>query len=640
MCGICGIVYSDRNQKVDRNTLEFMSDALLHRGPDSYDSWFSHGIGFSHRRLTILDVTNASSQPMIDNQTGVVITYNGEIYNYIEIRKELIDKGHRFNSTGDTEVLLRAYIEWKYDLLKKVNGMFAFSIYDPRDNTVFFARDFFGQKPLFYYHYKEGIIFSSELNSLLRNKIIPRDLDQEAISEYLLYDAFVQPNTPIRNVKKLEAGHAIVFNRENNKLKKWRYCNPVDVKDKLYSNTPKEKDFNDLENILLGSMKRHLRSDVPLGIYLSGGIDSTLIVLLASDVLGANNIHTFSVGSTVESYDESAIANKTASILGTQHHKIILSPDECLSTIIPLIDSLDEPLSDPGFLAISQVAKFASEYVKVVLSGDGGDELFYGYPPFYKWETANNLDHIPSWIVKKMLKPLVDTLPDQYGYMGFLYKLKVFSRGLGHRKEVRNSRWIGSFMPEEITNLMIHGNELKSLNKEEYGVEEIYKHVLNIYKHGASNNEIQALGHEYQQSFLPNIICNHTDKANMLFSLEARSPLLDLDVARYANSIPVNWKVNSGKGKYILRKYLNKRMGSYVSNKSKQGFTVPLALWFKNELKEYCTDMLSYESLKKVGLFDIKYVHKILDDHLNGKSNNFKKIWTLIVLTNWLNNLN
>jgi len=577
---------------------------------------------------------------MIDNQTGVVITYNGEIYNYIEIRKELIDKGHRFNSTGDTEVLLRAYIEWKYDLLKKVNGMFAFSIYDPRDNTVFFARDFFGQKPLFYYHYKEGIIFSSELNSLLRNKIIPRDLDQEAISEYLLYDAFVQPNTPIRNVKKLEAGHAIVFNRENNKLKKWRYFNPVDVKDKLYSNTPKEKDFNDLENILLGSMKRHLRSDAPLGIYLSGGIDSTLIVLLASDVLGANNIHTFSVGSTVESYDESAIANKTASILGTQHHKIILSPDECLSTIIPLIDSLDEPLSDPGFLAISQVAKFASEYVKVVLSGDGGDELFYGYPPFYKWETANNLDHIPSWIVKKMLKPLVDTLPDQYGYMGFLYKLKVFSRGLGHRKEVRNSRWIGSFMPEEITNLMIHGNELKSLNKEEYGVEEIYKHVLNIYKHGASNNEIQALGHEYQQSFLPNIICNHTDKANMLFSLEARSPLLDLDVARYANSIPVNWKVNSGKGKYILRKYLNKRMGSYVSNKSKQGFTVPLALWFKNELKEYCTDMLSYESLKKVGLFDIKYVHKILDDHLNGKSNNFKKIWTLIVLTNWLNNLN
>jgi asparagine synthase (glutamine-hydrolysing) len=640
MCGICGIVYSNRDKQVDHDVLGLMSKSLLHRGPDSHDSWFSHGIGFAHRRLIILDVTSTSKQPMIDSQTGVVITYNGEIYNYIEIRKKLIDRGHRFNSTGDTEVLLRAYIEWKYDLLKKVNGMFAFSIYDPRDNTVFFARDFFGQKPLFYYHYKEGIIFSSELNSLLRNKIIPRDLDQEAISEYLLYDAFVQPNTPIRNVKKLEAGHAIVFNRENNKLKKWRYFNPVDVKDKLYSNTPKEKDFNDLENILLGSMKRHLRSDAPLGIYLSGGIDSTLIVLLASDVLGANNIHTFSVGSTVESYDESAIANKTASILGTQHHKIILSPDECLSTIIPLIDSLDEPLSDPGFLAISQVAKFASEYVKVVLSGDGGDELFYGYPPFYKWETANNLDHIPSWIVKKMLKPLVDTLPDQYGYMGFLYKLKVFSRGLGHRKEVRNSRWIGSFMPEEITNLMIHGNELKSLNKEEYGVEEIYKHVLNIYKHGASNNEIQALGHEYQQSFLPNIICNHTDKANMLFSLEARSPLLDLDVARYANSIPVNWKVNSGKGKYILRKYLNKRMGSYVSNKSKQGFTVPLALWFKNELKEYCTDMLSYESLKKVGLFDIKYVHKILDDHLNGKSNNFKKIWTLIVLTNWLNNLN
>ena len=640
MCGICGIVCSDSNRQVDHSVLDLMSKSLLHRGPDSHDSWYGRGIGFSHRRLTILDVTSASNQPMVDNQTGVVITYNGEIYNYIEIRKKLTNKGHTFTSTGDTEVLLKAYIEWKYDLLMQVNGMFAFSIYDPRDDTVFFARDPFGQKPLFYYYYEEGVIFSSELNSLLENKTIPRDLDKEAISEYLLYDTFVQPNTPIKNVKKLEAGHAIILNRENNKLKKWRYYDPINTEDKSYGSIPKERDYNDLEDVLLGSVKRHLRSDVPLGVYLSGGIDSTLITLLASDVLGANNIHTFSVGSTVKSYDESATSNKTASILGTQHHNIVLSPDECLSTIIPLIDRLDEPLADPGFLAISQVAKFASEHVKVVLSGDGGDELFYGYPPFYKWNTANNLDNIPSWILKKALKPLVDAFPDQYGYMGFLYKLKIFSRGLGYRKEIRNSRWIGSFMPEEIITLMMHGNRLDSLNKEKYGLEEIYKHVLNIHKNGMNNNEIQALGYEYQQSFLPNIICNHTDKANMLFSLEARSPLLDLEVAKYANSIPVNWKVNSGKGKYILREYLNKRLGPYVSNKSKQGFTVPLALWFKNELREYCTDVLSYESLKKSGLFNIEYVQKILNDHLNGKSNNFKKIWTLIVLTNWLNRLN
>ena len=640
MCGICGIVYSNRDKQVDHDVLGLMSKSLLHRGPDSHDSWFSHGIGFAHRRLIILDVTSTSKQPMIDSQTGVVITYNGEIYNYIEIRKKLIDRGHNFTSTGDTEVLLRAYIEWKYDLFTEINGMFAFSIYDPRDNTVFFARDYFGQKPLFYYHYEEGIIFSSELKSLLKNRTIPRDIDKEAISEYLLYDAFVQPNTPIKNVKKLEAGHAIIFNRKNNKLKKWRYNHHADTKHRSYGNHPEKEDYNELENILKGSIKRHLRSDVPLGIYLSGGIDSTLITLLASDVLGASNIHTFSVGSTVKSYDESATSNKTASILGTQHHNIVLSPDECLSTIIPLIDRLDEPLSDPGFLAISQVAKFASEHVKVVLSGDGGDELFYGYPPFYKWNTANNLDNIPSWILKKALKPLVDAFPDQYGYMGFLYKLKIFSRGLGYRKEIRNSRWIGSFMPEEIINLMMHGNRLDSLNKEKYGLEGVYKHVLNIYKHNTSNNEIQTLGYEYQQSFLPNIICNHTDKANMLFSLEARSPLLDLEVAKYANSIPVNWKVNSGKGKYILREYLNKRLGPYVSNKSKQGFTVPLALWFKHELREYCTDVLSYESLKKSGLFNIEYVQKILNDHLNGKSNNFKKIWTLIVLTNWLNRLN
>jgi len=637
MCGICGIVYSDFDRHVDHNTIDLMSKSLLHRGPDSHDSWYGNGIGFAHRRLTILDITNSSRQPMVDSNTGVVITYNGEIYNYIEIRKQLVKKGHVFTSTGDTEVLLRAYIEWKHELLMKINGMFAFSIHDPRDNTVFFARDPFGQKPLFYYHYEKGVIFSSELNSLLENKIIPRDLDQEAISEYLLYDSFVQPNTPIKNVKKLESGHAIIFDREGNNLKKWRYYNFTNTEKKSYDSIIKKNDYNDLEDVLLGTVKRHLRSDVPLGIYLSGGIDSTLITLLASDILGSNNIHTFSVGSTVKSYDESFISNKTASILGTQHHNIVLSPNECLSTIIPLIDRLDEPLSDPGFLAISQVAKFASDHVKVVLSGDGGDELFYGYPPFYKWDIANNLDNVPNWILRKFLNPIIDSLPDQYGYMGFLYKLKIFSRGLGHKKEVRNSRWIGSFMPEEIVDLMVNGSVLDSLSKEKYGVEEVYKHVLDIHNNNNNNNEIQSLGYEYQQSFLSNIICNHTDKSNMLFSLEARSPLLDLNVAKYANSIPVNWKINSGKGKYILREYLNKRLGAYVSNKSKQGFTVPLALWFKNELKEYCTDILSYDSLKKSGLFNYEYVQQILNDHMSGKSNNFKKIWTLIVLINWIN---
>jgi asparagine synthase (glutamine-hydrolysing) len=640
MCGICGIVYSNNNRRVNHGVLDLMSQSLEHRGPDSNDSWYSDGIGFSHRRLTILDISTASNQPMVDNQTGVVISYNGEIYNYIEIREKLIDKGHVFLSTGDTEVLLRAYIEWKHELFMEINGMFAFSIYDPRDNTVFFARDFFGQKPLFYYHYEEGIIFSSELNSLIKNRTIPHDIDKEAISEYLLYDTFVQPNTPIKNVKKLEAGHAIIFNRKNNKLKKWKYHNHAVTKDRQYGNHPTKEDYIELESILKGSLKRHLRSDVPLGVYLSGGIDSTLITLLASDVLGASNIHTFSVGSTVKSYDESIIANKTASILGTQHHNIVLSPEECLSSIVPLIDGLDEPLSDPGFLAISQVAKFASEYVKVVLSGDGGDELFYGYPPFYKWNAANKLDNVPSWVHRAIFRPLIDKLPDQYGYMGLLHKLKIFYRGVGYAKEVRNSRWIGSFMPEEIANLMVIGNKLESLNREKYGVEEIYRHVINIHKNSNTGNEIQTLGYEYQQSFLPNIICNHTDKANMLFSLEARSPLLDKDLAMYANSIPVNWKVNSAKGKYILREYLGKRLGAYISNKGKQGFTVPLALWFKNELRDYCTDMLSHESLRKVGLFNIQYVHKILEDHLNGKSNNYKKIWTLIVLTNWLNNIN
>ena len=640
MCGICGQINQSTNLVVDRNQIERMSSKLMHRGPDGSGYYSVAGIGLAHRRLSILDTSNHASQPMVDKDTDVVITYNGEIYNYIEIRERLRRKGHSFSSTGDTEVLLKAYLEWGHEILHIINGMFAFVIFDPRINEVFCARDPFGQKPFFYTHNSRKFIFSSELTSLLSHSGVPKKLDREAISEYLMYESFVAPQTPIKHIKKLPAGFALTYKRDGDDLQIWKYWHSNSNQSLHFNNSPNNDDIEKLAHVLRDSVARHLRSDVPLGIYLSGGIDSSLMTLLASDILGGENIHTFTIGSSENSFDESDIARRTAKILGTNHHELLITPEDSLNSISDVLNSMDEPLADPGLIAISQVAKFASNYVKVTISGDGGDELFCGYPTFHKWKLSNLLSNLPKNLIKNYLVPLVGQLPAQDKYMGLFYKTQIFTRGIGSPKEIRNSRWLASFLPHEIKKLMVDGDSLLSLAPDNSGFKNIYKHVTNIHLEHSDLDDISKLSMEYQYSYLTNIICNHTDKANMQYSLEARSPYLDVIASQYINNLPNSWKLHNGNGKYVLRQYLQKRLGSYVASKKKQGFTVPLALWFKNELKEFCLDNLSEESISDSGVFNYDYVHKLYQDHISGKENNYKKIWTILTFITWQKKVN
>jgi asparagine synthase (glutamine-hydrolysing) len=634
MCGICGQINCLNNSIVDQRQVEKMAFKLTHRGPDGSDYYLAKGISLAHRRLSILDTSNDASQPMVDKASGVVVTYNGEIYNYVEIRKRLISKGHSFKSSGDTEVLLKAYLEWGQDILEIINGMFAFLIFDPRQNEIFCARDPYGQKPFFYSYNNNRFIFSSELTSLLSHTDVKKELNHEAISEYLMYESFVASRTPIKKIKKLPAGCAISFKRNQGKLKIWKYWHSSPNDNTYDRELPNNNDVEQLVSVLRDSVARHLRSDVPLGIYLSGGIDSSLMTLLASDILGGENIHTFTIGNPEKSFDESNIARKTAQILGTNHHELFISPQDSLDSISNILDHMDEPLSDPGLIAVSQVAKFASKYVKVAISGDGGDELFCGYPTFHKWKLSNQLSSLPSSLINNCLEPLVNILPAQDKYMGLFHKAQIFTRGIGYPKEIRNSRWLASFLPNEIHELMSDGKELKFLSQDKLN-KDIYKHVLDIHAEYSNLNEISRLSMEYQYSYLTNIICSHTDKANMQYSLEARSPYLDTVASQYINNLPNSWKLKNGTGKYILRQYLKQRLGAHVSSKKKQGFTVPLAMWFKNELKEFCQDSLSEESISNSGIFNYKYVNQIYQNHLSGKENNYKKIWTILTFLNW-----
>jgi asparagine synthase (glutamine-hydrolysing) len=635
MCGICGDIRRRGRGLPERSVIEAMNRAQAHRGPDDEGVWIEGTVALGHRRLTILDLTDAGKQPMTDPDERVVLTYNGEIYNYVEIRKDLLAKGHRFMSTSDTEVLLRAYLEWGPALLERLNGMYAFALYDFEEQLLFAARDPIGQKPFLYYVNADGFVFASELTALMRHPGVPREIDREALAHYLVYESYIAPYTALVGVRKLPPGHALIYRPETGEMKVWRYWDIINRPPRQTDALPGEADYAELEEVLRQAVGRHLRSDVPVGIYLSGGVDSNTLVSLASDLLGAENVHTYTVANPVPSFNEADQARMTAEQLGTDHHETTLTAERCLATVPQILDLLDEPLSDPGLIAAYQVAHFASQHVKVILSGDGGDEFFYGYAPFSKWHLSETLERLPLGLSQGILRPLVEMTPAQYGYMGLFFQARLFLRGLGRPAPVRNMAWIGSFMPGEVQELLLDGADLQTLRPDSEGIEAVYEHVANIHRRTQAFDPIARLGIEYQTTYLPYCICSHTDKANMMVSLEARSPFLDVEVMRYVNELPTSWKLRNGTSKWIMRRILHRRLGQAVGTKKKQGFTVPLALWLRHEIKDMAQRLLDPDLITAGGLFRPEEVNRLWNEHQSGKANHYKKLWTLVVFQSW-----
>lgn len=627
MCGICGEVRRRDGGAPNADAIGVVTAAMAHRGPDGDGVWVQENVCIGHRRLSIIDLATGD-QPMHALDGALSLTYNGEIYNYIELREELQRAGQIFHTTSDTEVLLLGYAEWGVELLPRLNGMFAFALYDWRNQTLFAARDPMGQKPFLYHHNREGLLFSSELAPLMKHPAIGKTLNQAALAHYLVYEHFAAPHTPLEDVHKLAPGHGLLYQAETGELKTWRYWDHLagDMP-RPDASEPTPEDIRRLEEALRGAVARHLRSDVPVGIYLSSGIDSSTMVTLACDVLGAENVRTYTIKHSDPSFDEADQARETALKLGTQHHEALLTPDQVLKSVPIILSKLDEPLADPGLVSIYQVAEFASQHVKVVLSGDGGDEFFCGYPPFKYWGMGEMLSRIPAPLRDGVLKTAIRALPDQFGYMGPLYKAKTFARGLGQPAYARNSAWLSSFWLDELAHILPNSGEL-SLGS-------VLEPVRAIHERTAALSPEARLGFEYQQTYLLHNICAHTDKSNMMVSLEARAPFLDTEVMRYVNALPMNWKLRDGQSKYILRQWLDGRLGGHVSKKRKQGFTVPLARWFQNELHDLGAHYLAPDLQKKMGLFNPTYISKLWSEHQAGRVNHYKKLWTLTVFSQW-----
>ena len=632
MCGIAG--FSTKNKLEQKeNILKVMNDMLVHRGPDGEGFFHDDEISLSHKRLAILDLNKRSNQPFIDITNNYIITFNGEIYNYLEIKKILLAKGYKFLTSCDTEVLLYAYVEWGTTVLNKIKGMFAFSIYDKRKKNIFCARDHFGQKP-FYYYFKDGnFIFSSELTSLISNPLINKEICIKSVLNYLHYDSFVGESTPLKNCFKLLPSQYLIFNIEERSIFKKEYWKIKISEKKDY----KKNNYYNFIDKLTDSTKQHLRSDVPIALYLSGGIDSSTLALIAKSKLNNDNLTAFNLKFKNKSFNENILAKDTSDKLKLKLKTYEIESTDFIKNLSTNIKNIDEPLADLGYIAVSLISRFVSEAgYKVVISGDGGDELLMGYEPFQKYWLFNILNKYKS--ISKSTKYFTSKIPDNYNYMGFFHKAKIFSKALNHPKKYSNSRWICSFLPEEISELTKNSDVVKNSSTSSV---HIYDFINNLINSIESKNDYDQLLIQYQKHFLTNLICNHTDKANMQYSIEARSPFLDPDLFDLANSLPKDLKLKNGVSKIILRKFLKSNLNNSTYKTPKKGFTVPMADWMKTELKDLILQTLSEVTIKKIDFINYDYLYnKIIKPHMENKSNNHKKIWNIFVLISWFKNNN
>ena len=633
MCGITGLISFE---KFNSKLLEQMTEAITHRGPDDFGIKFFKNkdfyAGFGQRRLSILDLSLTGHQPMSNLTEDIWITFNGEIYNYLELKTELLELGYRFKSKTDTEIIIYGYQEFGIDFFKKMNGMFAFCIFDKRKSEFILVRDRLGQKPLHFYFSKKKFAFSSELKSLIKLPFISKNIDLKNLSRYFSFEYVPAPYSIFEDVFKLEPGHFLKIKVKNSELmlSKKKYWDIDFKKREVASN--QEDAGKDIIRLLKKSIDRRLMSDVPLGVFLSGGIDSAGIVALLSEIMDPRKIKTFTIGFDEKSFNESNYAAKISRIFKTDHHQQILSLEKMLGIIPEIFEKLDEPFADASIIPTYLLSKFTKKYVTVALGGDGGDELFAGYDPFLATYWSKYYEKIPYQIHKNIIKPLVDKLPVSSKNMSLDFKMKHFLKGVYNSPIIRNQIWLGAFNQSEHKKLFSADVNEKITGFDSYDILKKDLAYTNF------RDDFDLITHHYQKNYLSDDILVKVDRASMMNSLEVRAPFLDVDLVEYANSLPSNYKIRRTVRKYILKKSLEGKLPNDILYRKKKGFGIPLTKWIKDDLKKEIVGMLNYDKIKREGIFNPKSVSEILNQHFNNKKDNRKQIWSLYVFEKWREN--
>lgn len=623
MCGIVGHYRHEFSEEVLRGFLDRQLDAIRYRGPDASGVFLDEGVALGHVRLSIID-PDGGKQPFVSADGQYALTYNGEIYNYLELRQELVQAGFRFRTESDTEVLLAGYQHWGARVVEKLNGMFAFAIHDRPNRSLFCARDPFGQKPFYYLRHEGAFHFASEVNAFRPLPCFEARLDRESLQDFLRFEAFYRDASLLQGIEKLPAGHTLRVTESGLQL------------DRYFREVPKETPLSALDaldqvdHLIRDAVRIAFRADVPVGVLLSGGLDSSLVLAALRESLPNEQIAAFHVRvGDDQTYDESSFAKAVADHCDAEFLQFDLGLDEMAVVASQVLARLDHPQADPGVVPKYFVCSKIREHGKVALTGDGGDELFYGYLVFKAQVLARYYRHVPDWIHRLLLDPLVGLLPSRKGYMRMDFLAKNFLRGFPGSEALRNSRWIRSFSAEQVSDLLVD----PTAGATGAGGEQFLRELA---AESRESGYLGQLAHNYQNTYLPDYVLCNSDRASMLNSVELRSPLLDPRLAKLANSISDSIKMPGLETKRLMKEVGCRLLPRDVVYRKKIGFTIPAAQLIRGPLREEIEDLFSESALRRQGLLRHRPIREILDLHFGGAEDRYKQIWTLFALQKWL----
>ena len=616
MCGIAGFL-----GKGTRGELEAMIGSIKHRGPDDSGIFLEKNVGLAHARLAIIDTSPTGHQPMSLPNASVTIVLNGEIYNYHELREELIKDGCTFRGTSDTEVILSLYKLKGVECFKELIGMFAIALYDAKKETLILARDRMGEKPLYWTKQDGTILFASELCGLMAINRVARNINRDALKHYLFSDYVPTPLSILENVFKLEPATLLICTE--NSVEKKKYWTPPQHTVSLSLADASAQ----LEELLQKSVSREvLSADVPIGVFLSGGLDSSTIAYFAQKS-STRPIDTFSISFDDPSFDESRYAREVATHIGSNHHEEKFTASAALGLVEQIPDILSEPVADASILPTMLLSRFARKSVAVALGGDGGDELFAGYPTFQADIFSNLYTRMPITF-QRMLEAGGDMLPASHEDFSFSYKLqKLLSSHVSDLIE-RHLEWLGSFQPSALAKLA--GPTLKNTHDPD-----LFKHAHQYADEIDDSDAGNQLLYMYARTYLMDEVLVKVDRASMHYALETRAPFLDHTIVDFVFSLPYSLKYRNGTTKYILKRLMDGKLPSHIVRRKKKGFGVPIARWLTKELRPLCEELLSPSSLSAHQLFDQKYVDRLKNEHMEGKRDNRKELWNLMVFQLW-----
>lgn len=636
MCGICGVVVAP-GEALDTAALSAMNNSLRPRGPDDEGFYIDPrgGCGLGHRRLSIIDLAGGR-QPLSARGGRVQIIANGEIYNFMELREELIAEGHEFSTNSDCEVIAKGYEAWGEAVFSRLWGMFALAIWDADSRRLYLARDRMGKKPLYYAALSGQLIFGSELKALLSNPAMPRQLSQRGLAAYLTYESFPDDLSVYEHAHKLPAGSFLCYERASGKLRVepyWRLRFSGSPEAQAVAGRSVSELTEQLQDRIREATRARLVSDVPLGVLLSGGVDSSTVAAAMADCVPPSQIKTFSVRFEEASFDESSHARLVAKTLGTEHHEETLSPRRMLDILPEVADTMCEPIGDGSIMPTYLLSDFTRRSVTVALGGDGGDEAFLGYPTFQAEAVAERLDKIVPASLQRHIGGAIGwaagRLPVSTENMSFEFKLKRFAQGLGYKPGARHQAWMGSFLPAELEAVLAPQLRKDALR------ESPYARIARLRAESDARDGLDQLVLQYIRYYLESCVLVKVDRASMAHALEVRAPLLDPRVVQFAAAIPGRLRRKGFTTKYLLKEVARRWLPAEIVDRPKKGFGMPIGRWLRGDLRELGEALLAPERLSAQALFTPSEVRRLWHEHQEGQADHRKPLWTLLSFQLW-----